>query len=138
MNLTAFSDFVAISCETTSLLAADALRLACARVTDRNIVRMLITAPRNERELSSLEFCEDSFCCQCLAEACCLVNDEGTREDKALYCRVRHYFLDVVPRLSPEARQILEKTFRGTLSGLREAAERSLESDEDIVVGGTR
>jgi hypothetical protein len=138
MNHAAFADFLGISCETTSRLAVDVLRLSCARVTDRNIVRMLITAPRNEADRLSLEFFEDSFCCQCLAHACCLVNDEGTREDKWVYRRARHYFLDVVPRLSTEGRQILETTFRATMSGLRESAERSLDTDEDHVVGVAR
>lgn len=135
MNDRMFVEFFQISCEATSRLAADALRLAGRQVTGKNITLMLATAPRNETESISVEFSDDSFCCQCLADARLFASEQRTPDDEALYQAVRHHFLSVVPRLSPETRQLLEAAFLGTMCGVRHAETSSLASREPDAVG---
>ena len=131
MNQTVIAELLVISCETTSRLAVDALRMSGRQMTDKTITRMLTTAPRDETDVTSLEFFEDSFCCRFLTDAWRTVSQQGTTADKAQFRQVRHHFLEVVPGLSPQARQLLERAFRGTMSGLRYAEEFSRDGDDD-------
>lgn len=135
MNDRMFVEFFQISCEATSRLAVDALRLAGRQVTSKDITLMLATAPRNETERISLEFSDDSFCCQCLADARLFVGEQGTPDNEALYQAVRHHFLSIVPSLSPETRQLLEAAFFGTMCGVRHAETASLAGREPDDVG---